>query len=55
MVQAIAPLVGPHYLLGIAAGAGMIGTFMVEAGFGRDLNDIPAPILRYPIAYVSCE
>lgn len=38
--QAIAPLV-PHYLMGIAAGAGVMGLFMIVCGFFQPLNSMP--------------
>lgn len=39
-MQAIAPLV-PHYLMGIAAGSGILGLFMIVCGFFQPLNSMP--------------
>jgi len=38
--QAIAPLV-PNYLMGIAAGAGVMGLYMVVCGFFQPLDSLP--------------
>jgi hypothetical protein len=40
LLQAIAPLV-PHYLMGIAAGAGIMGLYMIVCGFFQPLNSMP--------------
>lgn len=52
LMMAIAPLV-PHYLMGIAAGAGVMGLFMIVCGFFQPLNSMPKPIFRYPLSYIS--
>ncbi len=39
-VQAIAPMV-PHYLMGIAAGAGIMGMYMIVCGFFQPLGSMP--------------
>jgi ABC-type multidrug transport system permease subunit len=40
LMMAIAPLV-PHYLMGIAAGAGIMGLYMIVCGFFQPLNSMP--------------
>ena len=40
LIMAIAPLV-PHYLMVIAAGAGIMGFFMIVCGFFQPLNSMP--------------
>lgn len=52
LMMAIAPLV-PHYLMGIAAGAGVMGLFMIVCGFFQPLGSMPKPIFRYPLSYLS--
>ncbi|PSC72150.1 ABC transporter G family member 11-like [Micractinium conductrix] len=52
LMMAIAPLV-PHYLMGIAAGAGMMGLFMICCGFFQPLSSMPKPIFRYPLSYLA--
>lgn len=52
LMMAIAPLV-PHYLMGIAAGAGIMGLFMIVCGFFQPLDSMPGPVLRYPLSYLS--
>ena len=52
LMMAIAPLV-PHYLMGIAGGAGVMGMFMIVSGFFQPLQSLPDPILRYPLSYIS--
>ncbi|GAB4819573.1 hypothetical protein N2152v2_006619 [Parachlorella kessleri] len=52
LMMAIAPVV-PHYLMGIAAGAGILGFFMLVCGFFQPLGSLPKPILRYPLTYIS--
>lgn len=52
LMMAIAPLV-PHYLMGIAAGAGMMGLMMIVCGFFQPLGSMPKPIFRYPLSYLS--
>lgn len=39
--------------MGIAAGAGLLGIFMVVCGFFQPLGSMPAPIFRYPLSYIS--
>ncbi|KAK6164115.1 hypothetical protein DH2020_000979 [Rehmannia glutinosa] len=46
------PLV-PNFLMGIIAGAGVLGIMMMTAGFFRLLPDLPKPVWRYPISYIG--
>lgn len=39
LMMAIAPLV-PHYLMGIAAGAGLLGFFMLCCGYFQPLGQV---------------
>ena len=50
--MAIAAVV-PHYLLGLAAGAGLLGMFMPIAGYVIPITDIPKPFWRYPMHYLG--
>lgn len=52
MMMAIAAVV-PHYLLGLAAGAGLMGIFMPVAGYVIPIDSIPAPVWRYPMHYLG--
>lgn len=52
LMMAIAPVV-PHYLMGIAAGAGLLGLFMIVCGFFQPLGSMPKPIFRYPLSYMA--
>ena len=52
LMMAIAPIV-PNFLMGIAAGAGILGIYMVVCGFFQPLNSMPKPIFRYPLSYIS--
>ena len=51
-MMAIAPLV-PHFLMGIAAGAGLLGFFMIVTGFFQPIDRMPRPFFLYPFHYVS--
>ena len=51
-MMAIAPLV-PHYLVGIAAGGGVLGMYMLVEGFFQPLALLPKPILTYPMHYIA--
>ncbi|GMH00027.1 hypothetical protein Nepgr_001866 [Nepenthes gracilis] len=42
-----------NYLMGLITGAGVIGIMMMTSGFFRLLPDLPKPIWRYPISYIS--
>ena len=52
LMMSIAPVV-PNFLMGIAAGAGILGIYMVVCGFFQPLNSMPKPIFRYPLSYIS--
>jgi len=52
LMMAIAPIV-PNFLMGIAAGAGLLGVFMIVCGFFQPLGSMPQPIFRYPLSYMS--
>ncbi|KAK3026356.1 hypothetical protein RJ639_042653 [Escallonia herrerae] len=43
----------PNFLMGIITGAGVLGIMMLTAGFFRLLPDLPKPVWRYPISYIS--
>lgn len=49
MVAAIVP----HFLMGIAAGAGIMSVMVLSAGFLRILPELPKPFWRYPFTYLS--
>ncbi|PIA53500.1 hypothetical protein AQUCO_00900236v1 [Aquilegia coerulea] len=51
-MMVIASLV-PNYMLGVAAGTGFLGIMMMSSGFFRVVSDLPKPIWRYPISYIS--
>lgn len=50
--MAIAPMV-PHYLMGIAAGSGLLGIFMLVCGFFQPAAQLPKPVLYYPLHYLA--
>lgn len=52
IMMAIAPVV-PNFLMGIAAGAGLLGMYMIVCGFFQPLNSMPGPIFRYPLSYIA--
>ncbi|KAA8549786.1 hypothetical protein F0562_001470 [Nyssa sinensis] len=52
LMMIVASLV-PNFLMGIITGAGIIGIIMMTAGFFRLLPDLPKPVWRYPISYIS--
>lgn len=52
LMMAIAAVV-PHYLMGIAGGAGILGMFMLVCGFFQPVGELPAPVWRYPLHYMS--
>ncbi|XP_042494393.1 ABC transporter G family member 1-like [Macadamia integrifolia] len=43
----------PNFLLGITIGAGIQGLMILNGGFFRLPNDLPKPIWRYPMYYIS--
>ncbi|THG08100.1 hypothetical protein TEA_024626 [Camellia sinensis var. sinensis] len=52
LMMAIASFV-PNFLMGIIIGAGIQGIFMLVSGYFRLPNDIPKPVWRYPMSYIS--
>lgn len=52
LMMAIASIV-PNFLMGIITGAGIQGIFMLVSGFFRLPKDIPKPVWRYPMSYIS--
>ncbi|KAL3686713.1 hypothetical protein R1sor_013022 [Riccia sorocarpa] len=52
LMMAVASIV-PNFLMGIITGAGIQGIFMLVAGFFKLPNDLPKPVWRYPLFYVS--
>ncbi|CAK9156367.1 unnamed protein product [Ilex paraguariensis] len=52
LMMAIASIV-PNFLMGIITGAGIQGIFMLVSGYFRLPNDIPKPVWRYPMSYIS--
>lgn len=43
----------PDFLLGIITGAGLQGMMMLNGGFFRLPDDLPKPLWKYPISYIS--
>lgn len=43
----------PNFLMGIIAGAGVLGIMMMTAGFFRLLPDLPKVFWRYPVSLLS--
>ncbi|KAL8156484.1 ABC transporter G family member 15-like [Apium graveolens] len=43
----------PNFLMGIIAGAGLIGIMMMDAGFFRLMPDLPVLFWQYPISYIN--
>ncbi|XP_051127110.1 ABC transporter G family member 1-like [Andrographis paniculata] len=43
----------PDYLTGVITGAGILGVMLLTGGFYCLPNDIPKPIWKYPIYYIS--
>ena len=54
IMMSIAPLV-PHFLAGIAAGAGLMGLEMLLAGFFQPRGQLPRPVFFYPGTFLSFE
>ncbi|GER40781.1 ABC transporter G family member [Striga asiatica] len=56
MVESVMMIVAslvPNFLMGIIAGAGVLGIMMMTAGFFRLLPDLPKPVWRYPISFIG--
>lgn len=43
----------PDFLSGMMAGSGIMGMYLLSGGFFRLLNDLPKPLWRYPVSYIS--
>ncbi|CAA7406515.1 unnamed protein product [Spirodela intermedia] len=43
----------PNFLMGILLGAGTQGIFMLVSGHYRLPNDLPKPVWKYPLSYMS--
>jgi hypothetical protein len=54
MMMAMAPLV-PHFLVGIAGGAGILGLDMLVCGFFQPAGQLPRPVFYYPLHFLSFE
>ncbi|KAJ7546677.1 hypothetical protein O6H91_08G050300 [Diphasiastrum complanatum] len=52
LMMAVASVV-PNFLMGIILGAGIQGVFMLVAGFFRLPGNLPKPLWRYPVSYMS--
>ncbi|MEW5317655.1 MAG: hypothetical protein WDW38_008937 [Sanguina aurantia] len=52
LMMAIAAVV-PHYLMGIAGGAGIMGMYMLVCGYFQPVSQLPGPVWRYPMHYVG--
>ncbi|KAI6674332.1 hypothetical protein NL676_002238 [Syzygium grande] len=52
LMMVIASVV-PNFLMGIVIGAGIQGIFMLVSGYFRLPKDIPKPVWRYPMSYIS--
>ncbi|KAK1257080.1 ABC transporter G family member 11 [Acorus gramineus] len=52
LMMAIASVI-PNFLMGIIIGAGIQGIFMLVSGYFRLPHDIPKPVWRYPMSYIS--
>ena len=52
LMMMIAAIV-PHFLMGIAAGAGVMGMFMIVCGFFQYTEALPGPVWRYPMHYMA--
>ncbi|CAI9761621.1 unnamed protein product [Fraxinus pennsylvanica] len=56
MVESVMMIVAalvPNFLMGIIAGAGVLGIMMMTAGFFRLLDDLPKIFWRYPISLIG--
>lgn len=52
LLMAITSL-APDFLTGMIAGCGVMGMFLLNGGFFRLLRDLPKPVWRYPVSYMS--
>lgn len=56
MVESVMMIVAalvPNFLMGIIAGAGVLGIMMMTAGFFRLLDDLPKIFWRYPVSLIG--
>ncbi|KAL8055529.1 hypothetical protein ABFS82_04G061600 [Erythranthe guttata] len=56
MVESVMMIVAslvPNFLMGIIAGAGVLGIMMMTAGFFRLLPDLPKAFWRYPVSFIG--
>ncbi|XP_047979866.1 ABC transporter G family member 15-like [Salvia hispanica] len=56
MVESVMMIVAslvPNFLMGIIAGAGVLGIMMMTAGFFRLLPDLPKVFWRYPVSFIG--
>ncbi len=42
-----------QYLMGIAAGSGLLGLYMIVCGFFQPTSKLPRPVLRFPLHYIA--
>ncbi|XVF67237.1 hypothetical protein PTKIN_Ptkin10aG0104400 [Pterospermum kingtungense] len=52
LMMIVASLV-PNFLMGIIVGSGIQGLMMLVGGFFRLPNDLPKPILKYPLYHIA--
>lgn len=52
LLMAIASI-APDFLTGMIAGCGIMGMYLLNGGFFRLLKDLPKPVWRYPLSYMS--
>ncbi|KAI3883791.1 hypothetical protein MKX03_010591 [Papaver bracteatum] len=52
LMMVVASIV-PDFLMGIIVGAGIQGAMILNAGFFRLPNDLPNPVWKYPMYYIS--
>ncbi|KAH6555782.1 hypothetical protein KP509_1Z228500 [Ceratopteris richardii] len=45
--------IAPDFLIGMIAGSGVMGMYLLNGGFFRLLRDLPKPVWRYPLSYMS--
>ena len=43
----------PNFLMGIITGSGILGVMMLNGGFYRLPSDLPKPLWKYPLYYIS--
>lgn len=45
--------IAPDFLVGLIAGSGIMGMYLLNGGFFRLFSDLPKPVWRYPLSYMS--